>query len=261
MAFKCGHCRGRHDTVAEGRECAAKKRANAGDNTPPTPDFIKEEVDAQPEHMRPNAQKFLADLLRQFGVKLAGGMTPETVPWQDGKKVLHGLIDARRLKTTGHEYTLPDGIVYDPHAKSVHSGTRRPTQRIPLPDCEPGYYAVPGWKPDHEVIKFFWVKKKAKGEYAGQTFLDEILGGQPNRKRGGRYAVEAIEQIKAFGLEEAGALFAMELKSCCKCNKHLTKKASRVLHMGRHCAYQNGRGDDWDALNWKYNDADAEDDD
>jgi hypothetical protein len=212
--------------------------------------------------MRPNAQRFLADLLRQFGVKLAGGMTPETVPWQDGKKVLHGLIDARRLKATGQEYTLPmDHLVFDPRAKSVRAGERRPTQRIPLPDCEPGYYAIPGWKPDHEAIKFFWVKVKKKGEYAGQTFLDEIIGGQPNRKRGGRYAVEAIEHIKAFGLEEAGALFAIELKSCCKCNKHLTKKASRVLHMGRHCAYQNGRGEDWDALNWKYNDADAEDDD
>ena len=259
MAFKCGHCQGRHNTATEGRECAESKRQAKGDDTPPTPAFLKLDVDAEIEHLRPSAQRFLADLLRQFGVKLAGGMTPETVDWQTGKKVLHGLIDARRLKATGQEYTLPDGIVFDPHAKSGHAGERRPTPKR-LPDCPPGYYAVPDWT-GHEELKFFWVKVKSKGQYAGWTFIDEVIGGHVDRKCSGKYAVEAVEHILEFGPDLAGALFADRLKNCCKCNRHLTKKASRILHMGRYCAYKNNCGEEWDALNYTFNDADAEDDD
>ena len=262
MAFKCGHCGKKHDTAAEGLKCfndkvEARKQAK-GDDSPPTPDFIKQEVDAQTEHMRPGAQKFLSDLLRQFGIKLAGGMTPETIPWQDGKKVLQGLIDARRLKATSQEWTLPDGIVFDPKGKTSPSSVKRPTQNR-LPDCEPGYYAVPDWT-GKEELKFFWVKvKKGTGPYAGWTFVDQVIGGHPNLPCHGKFAVDAINAILEFGPENAGILFATKLKCCYKCSRHLTKKASRVLSLGRHCAYLKGKGEDWDALNATYGDADADD--
>lgn len=258
MAFKCGHCKGRHDTVAEGQKCFANNRQLKGDDSPATPDFIKKDVDAQTEHMRDGAQKFLGDLLRQFGLVLTNGMTPETIPWQDGKKILHGLIDARRHKASGNPYSLPDGVLHDPKAKTSPSSARRPTQHR-LPDCPPGYYAVPDWT-GKEELKFFWVKvKKGTGPYAGWTFADQVVGGHVDQKCAGKFAIDAINAILEFGPDNAGILFAEKLKHCYKCNKHLTKKASRILKMGRHCAYQNGKGEDWDALNATYGDADAED--
>lgn len=260
MAFKCGHCKGRHDTVAEAQQCFKNKRQAKGDDSPATPDFIKDDVDAQTEHMRPGAQKFLGDLLRQFGLVLTGGMTPETIPWQDGKKILHALIDARRLKATSKPYSLPDGVLHDPKARTSPSSVRQPTRKR-LPDCPPGYYAVPDWT-GKEELKFFWVKvKKGTGPYAGWTFVDQVIGGHVDQPCRGKFAIEAIKAILEFGPENAGILYATKLRNCYRCNKHLTKKASRIVSMGRYCAYQNGQGETWDALNATYNDEDAEDDD
>jgi len=260
MAFKCGHCGDRHDTVKEGQRCFESKRQAKGDNkSKTTSDFLKGVVDAQIETMRPGAQKFLADLLRQFGLVLANDMTPETIPWQDGKKILSALIDARRLKASGKPYSLPDGVLHDPRARTSPSSVKRPAQK--LPDCAPGYYAVPDWKnPESGELKFFWVKtKKGTGPYAGWTFIDKVVGGHVDQPCRGKFAVEAINAILDFGPESAGVLFADRLKHCYKCNKHLTKKASRIIKMGRSCAYRNGKGADWDALNATYGDADAED--
>jgi hypothetical protein len=207
--------------------------------------------------MRPGAQKFLGDLLKQFGLVLTGDMTPETIPWQDGKKILAGLIDARRLKSSSKPYSLPDGVLHDPKARTSPGSVKRPTQK--LPDCLPGYYAVPDWT-GKEELKFFWVKvKKGTGPYKGWTFVDQVVGGHVDQPCRGKFAVDAINAILEFGPENAGVLFATRLKHCYKCNKHLTKKASRVLSMGRHCAYQNGQGENWDALNSTYGDEDAED--
>lgn len=105
MAIKCGHCKDKHDTVAEVRECAR-----------------------QVSTLQPEAQKYLSDLLSQFDVKLAGGKTPGTVDRQTGKKVLDSLIDARRLKASGREWSLPDGTVHDPKAKTSIR-VKRPTRR------------------------------------------------------------------------------------------------------------------------------------
>lgn len=257
MAFKCGHCGEKHNSVKEAQQCFENKRQAKGDDSPPTPDFIKQEVDAQPEHMRDGAQKFLSDLLRQFGLVLTNDMTPETIPWQDGKKILHGLIDARRLKSSSKPYSLPDGVLHDPRARSAPGSVKRPAQQ--LPQCPPGYYAVPDWT-GKEELKFFWVKtKKGTGPYKGWTFIDHVVGGHVDQPCRGKFAVEAINAILEFGPENAGILFATKFKHCYKCNKSLTKKASRILSMGRHCAYQNGQGEEWDALNLTYNDADADD--
>ena len=89
--------------------------------------------------------------------------------------------------------------------------------------------------------------------------MEQVVGGHADQPAYGKFAVAAVEHILEFGTEEAGALFADRLKHCWKCNRHLTKKASRDIKMGRECAYRNGRGEDWDALNWTYNDALADD--
>jgi len=109
MAFKCGHCGKKHDTVEEGRQCAG--------------------VESQVTILNDRSQEFLRDLLRQFGLVLTNDMTPETIPRQDGKKILHGLIDARRLKASSKPYSLPDGVLHDPKARTSPSSVRKPTRR------------------------------------------------------------------------------------------------------------------------------------
>jgi hypothetical protein len=251
MAFKCGHCGEKHDTVAEARKCAEARSQVKSQS--------KSQVNDEPETMRPKSQEFLRDLLNQFGLMLPNNQTVETIDWQIGKEYLHALIAARRLRATHQPYSTPSALLHNPNA-SPKVGSRPPTPRR-LPDCPPGYYAVPDWT-GHEQFKFFWVKiKRGNGPYAGWTFVDEVIGGHVDHPCRGKYAHEAIEHILEFGPELAGALYADQLKHCKKCNKHLTKKASRILHMGRYCATNAGLGDDWDALNWKFNDADAEDDD
>lgn len=235
MAFKCGHCNGRHDTAAEGLKCFNQKlearRNAAGDDSPKTPDFIKKEVDAQPGHMRPDAQKFLGDLLRQFGLMLTNDMTPETIPWQDGKKILSGLINARRLKASSKPYSLPDGVLHDPIAK--HGGERRPTPQK-LPDCPPGHYAINSLTGNND-LDFFKVDRPTEGQWAGRTFIKRIIGGRPDSPVHGKTAREAIEAILDVGPEDAGILYGTKLGRCMRCNRHLTDELSRALGIGPEC--------------------------
>jgi hypothetical protein len=272
MAFKCGHCGEKHDTVKEAQQCfrakkigprpgsginyAAAERTKMQSNIEEQSGQHTEQVTY--EFLSMGQQKFLGDLLRQFGLVLASGQDINKISYADGKKILAGLIDARRLKATNQPYSLPDGVLHDPQAKNMPGKVRQPTRQR-LPDCAPGYYAVPDWT-GKEELKFFWVKvKKGTGPYAGWTFIDQVVGGHADAPCKGKFAVDAINAILDFGPDDAGILFADKFKHCYKCNRSLTKKASRILSMGRYCAYQNGKGEEWDALNTTYNDADAED--
>lgn len=243
MPFKCGHCGNKHETVSQARKCAASK------NVP------KEQRD---EYLSMGAQKYLGDLLRQFRLVLAGGQTINMIPRQDGKKILEGLIDARRFKTTGKPYSLPDGVLQDPTAGGK-TGERPPTPKK-LPDCPPGYYAVPDWT-GKEEFKFFRVKliDKEDDKWYGWTFVDKVVGGHVDSPARGRFAVKAVEAILDFGIDNAGFLYATKIKQCSNCNRSLTKKASREIGLGRNCADRKGRGEEWDSLNYHYHDADAED--
>ena len=74
----------------------------------------------------------------------------------------------------------------------------------------------------------------------------EVCGGQTHA-------------IVKFGIEDAGIVYAQELKRCWKCNTHLTRKASRVLSIGPECAEQVERGEEWRALDAHFNHENAED--
>lgn len=262
MAFKCGHCKERHDTVAEARECAAKRqkfKSKYDELRVPESKFLEAALNEEQVYtLTPATQKYLSDLLNHFNLMLVDDQTVETINYRVGKKILNGLIDARRLQATSKPYTLPysDGVMQDPTA-SNRSGERGPTPQQ-LPDCPPGYYAVADWT-GKEELKFFRVKLVSKGQYKGYTFVDQVIGGHPNQTAKGEFAVKAIKSILYMGVEESGLLYAIKIKQCYNCNRSLTKKASRQLGLGRHCAFKKGQGEEWDALNYDYNDADAED--
>lgn len=249
--MKCGNTRehGSHDheTVAEVRECYG---VDSGES---------QAKSAMYSTMSEKAQKFLSDLLNQFSLELEDGLTPDTISPARGKPILDSLISARRNKAMGKPYKLPDGVLQSANPSRGKSKTRTSTPRIPLPDVPAGYYAVPDWT-GKEELKFFRVKRPVEGDWAGRTFMDQVVGGHPEMKCHGAFLRKALEAILEFGPEDAGILYGIKIKQCYSCNRHLTKKASRALSLGRHCAYKRGHGEEWDALNAGFNDEDADDD-
>lgn len=217
-----------------------------------TSKFLKDALEDQGNTISPGTQRYLSDLLEHFSLVLAGGQTVETIDYRAGKKILAGLIDARRLQATSKPFTMPDGVLHDPTA-SKRSGERGPTPQK-LPDCPPGYYAVADWT-GKEELKFFRVKRFDDGG----TSIKQVVGGHPDLPARGEFAVKAIKSIMYMGVEESGLLYALKIKQCYNCNRSLTKKASRQLGLGRNCAYKKGQGKAWDDLNYEFYGADAED--
>jgi hypothetical protein len=105
--MRCGNCKKDHDTVAEVRKCYG--------------------VDSS--GLTPEQQTYLHDLLKLFNLVLPGELTPETIDRRAGKAILDGLVGARRLRTMGHDYKLPDGVLVSPKPKPRRSGERRPATR------------------------------------------------------------------------------------------------------------------------------------
>lgn len=259
--MKCGHCKGNHDKVAEVLECSKVKLiTNTTDSGEVEQNrWKRDEARAakKSSNLSEKQQGFLRDLLRQFNLALEDDLTPETISYDKGKPILNGLVDARRNKATGKPYKFPDGVLQS--ANPNKSKTRTSAQRVPLPDVPAGYYSVPDWT-GNEELKFFRVKRPTEGDWAGRTFVDHIVGGHPGMKCHGDFMRKALEAILEFGPEDAGILYGIKIKQCCSCNLKLTKKASRALSRGRHCAYKHGQGEEWDALNADFNNEDANDD-
>jgi hypothetical protein len=190
--------------------------------------------------MSPKQQAYLGDMLGQFYLELTDGLTIKTISYEAGKKILDGLIDARRLKMMGRNYTLPAGVSLVAHPGRGKPRERTPT-RQPMPDVPQGYYAIPG---DGD-IDFYFVKD---GKKDGYKFVKRVVGGHVDMPVNYKTARLVLKAIMDFGLREAGLLYATKIKHCMHCNKHLTKFASRVMGKGRTCAGQRGQGGDWDAI-------------
>jgi hypothetical protein len=249
---KCWHCKGKHETVAEVKACAG-----VGTDDGPT-----QQAAQMYTNLSEGQQRYLSVLLRQLHVELLDGATPETVSYKVGKPIIDGLVDARRSKAMGRNYQLPAGVVQLANPTRGQPKTRRPTQK-PIPDVPEGYYAIPTLLDDDGVndLLFFRVKRPQNGQWAGRTFVDQVIGGKPEHGlRDGLGARLVLQAILDFGPENASILFATKLKHCRKCNIHLTRKASRVLLYGPECADQVGLGADWRELDNAYGHANAEDD-
>jgi hypothetical protein len=236
--MKCGHCKQRDVTVEHVQKCS-------GENSQTQSGMTKKQA------------LYLSDLLSHFGLVLSGGLTPETINYHNGKRILDGLIDARRLQAVSKPYTMPDGVMIS--AVPPSGGRVRTPRPVKLPKCTPGYYAVADWT-GKEEFRFFRVKRKANGEWKGWTFVDEVIGGHVDSQCNWPLALEAVTAILDFGMDKSAVLYALKIKKCFRCNLSLTKKASRDIGLGRECAQKRNRGQEWDDLNRNYKDADAEDD-
>lgn len=241
MAFKCPYCEGKHDTVSEARQCFSN---NGTVTTKKRPEIFTNLSDGQ--------QSYLGDLLGQFYLTLDGEVTVQTIGYVDGKRILDGLIDARRLKTMDRPFSFPPGVSMMPHPPKAKE--RTPT-RPPLPDVPDGRYAIPDETGNND-LRFYRVKH---GKKAGQIFVDEIIGGHVDQAVSYKASRPILQAILDLGPDVAGILYSQETKDCYNCGIHLTKMASRELCLGPDCADAKGLGEEWRALDVKFNHRSCED--
>lgn len=121
-----------------------------------------------------------------------------------------------------------------------------------------GYYAVDSLTGNNDT-DFFRVDKPVKGQWAGHTFVKQIVGGEQYFQQRGARKWDALRAIAAVGPKIAGERFAAEMEKCYKCFSPLTKYASRSLGLGRTCAGHKGVGDLWDRIQKEWEDAQHED--
>jgi uncharacterized protein DUF6011 len=234
--MKCGHCKGDHETVTQVRKCAGiKETGNTKTRSLPR----SRATEGDDADLTLKQQKFLSDLLAEFGLELQGahdGMNPATIDYQSGKRILDGLVDARRFKATGRSFTLPAGVRQLAHPEQGKPRERTVT-RQPMPDVPAGHYAVPAALLGYEVndLYFYRVDRPTEGPFRGRTYVKAIVGGHPDHRVNYKASVKALEAILKFGVEDAGILYGTQLGRCRKCNRHLTDELSRALGIGPEC--------------------------
>ena len=248
----CGNCKGKHPTVADVRACYNTGKPGRQDDVMPG---------QKQDGLSPGRKAYLHDLLKQFKLELDNGLTIDTIGYRRGQVILEALIKARRDKATGRNYVMPEGVKFLSHPDKGQP-RERTTTTPKLPDVPAGHYAVPkellGYTEND--LYFYRVDKPDKGPLAGRTFIKSIIGGHPEYSRFSlKETINVLNAIVKFGIEDAGIVYAQELKRCWKCNTHLTRKASRVLSIGPECAEQAGRGEEWRALDAHFNHENAED--
>lgn len=254
--ISCGHCKGKHPTVAEVRVCSGIETGRKQGKQ------WRDDLLPDSGGLRPKQIKFLADLLAEFSLELANGLTPETITYRDGQPIISKLIDARRLKVTGQSFSLPAGTRLLAHPDKGKPRERTPTRTPKLPAVPDGHYAIPGklLGYDKNDLYFYRVATPETGDWAGRTSVKTIVGGHPEFYLRRKEIFPVMQAIVKFGIENAGILYAHETRNCRYCNYHLTRKASRVMSIGPECAEKNGKGAEWRELDALYDHANAEDD-
>lgn len=130
--------------------------------------------------------------------------------------------------------------------------------QLDLDSIPEGFYAVDSLTGNND-IDFFRVDKPQKGQWAGHTFVKQMVGGDQFFQQRGSRKYDALRAIAKAGWQNAGERFAAERRECYKCRTELTKYASRTLGLGRTCAEYRGVGQTWDRIQKEWEDAQRED--
>lgn len=101
---------------------------------------------------------------------------------------------------------------------------------IPVYSKQQGWYALEMGG----TVHFFRVRRPAKGQYAGRTFVDE-QASETYHKMPFHRAAEVLDAIAADP-ESAALLYASQIDRCSRCNRTLTDEVSRARGMGPDCA-------------------------
>lgn len=210
MTATCGACKGKHETIAEYRNCqgapAAPNEAQVMDKLTGQTTTVNPPSDAQ--------VKYALDLL-------------ENRVWPDGfceedlrgmeRKVVSNLIDSLHKAPRKAQ-----------DRKVGANGVKRPYKNIPN-----GRYAlefIEGWK-------FFQVNQGHT-----RTFLDMLIGSPGDyrkQKMGGAAANTVLETIQKDP-KQASINFGLKSETCGICHSPLTNPDSLAAGIGPHCRSKLG---------------------
>jgi Family of unknown function (DUF6011) len=211
--IKCAHCKERHNTVAEVRDCAGEE-ANYRFQ-------VESELRAEKA-----AERYWEE----------GPHGPVDDPHE---RMLQAMDDARRESYTPVAIEDRDrGMVVDGYVPNRLDNTREHEDQLAarLPELEHGRYAI-----DIDgVTKFYRVDKPTQGKWAGYTFVKVQASDEthPIRNRAQRIRILSI-----IAADPQGALqrYGREIGSCGHCGRTLTDQESRERGIGPIC---------WGKLGW-----------
>lgn len=102
-----------------------------------------------------------------------------------------------------------------------------------LPDVAAGHYAIASNR-DGIDLDFYRVDRPDSGQYAGRTFVKQVIGGRPHASVRRDAVPSILARIAAD--PDAGPRYGREIGRCCRCNRHLTDATSRAAGIGPDCA-------------------------
>ena len=111
----------------------------------------------------------------------------------------------------------------------------KPADTTPMPKVPAGYYAIPSATGSND-LDFFTVDRPTEGKWAGRTFVNRVVGGNPDAPVYSAQARTVLERIIAYGVRKAMALYGQQIGKCGRCGRHLTDEDSRTVGLGPDCA-------------------------
>lgn len=112
------------------------------------------------------------------------------------------------------------------------AATPRPA-RPPMPNVPAGYYALASHTGNND-LDFYVIQRPTEGRWNGYTFVKRVIGGHPDTPVRGAEARRVLEMLEKAP-EAAGLLYALNLRRCSNCNRHLTDEVSRRYGLGPDC--------------------------
>lgn len=204
---RCGHCKGRHGTIAQVKLCARDHGLAAETQPQPQPEAVwvpkhKTWLDAEREHRNARATSLMEQAGRERAAELAAAAhTPAVAP------------AAKKLAAPA----------------------------ATLPEVEGGRYAVmvPGGYPATETLKFFKVDRPTEGKWKGWTFLAVQASDELFPIKNFQMKLEVLRLIAADP-KAAMLRYGKEIGSCGHCGRTLTNEDSRARGIGPVCADKLG---------------------
>jgi hypothetical protein len=221
--ISCGHCQGKHATVAEVRACSGAYVSVGGLDgpLPNDPNLVK------PGPFGTGATDKQIDYIKSLATTRAWDQ-PSTHP--DNTTVIRHILDGGSVS----RYYAAAAINYLKHWCPIIARPDDPAGRVPS-----GKYAVAD---EDGVVRFYDVDKPTDGRWKGWTFLSSLTGapGSWRETRVPRATRDKVLAAIADDVEGSARLFGQKHQACGQCGSPLSNVRSRAAGYGETCAEKRG---------------------
>ncbi len=207
--IRCGHCTGRHPTVADVRACAQfHNEPNSAFETVTDEQYHGTQSPAS-RGVEPDASAKQMDFLRSLVAERPGVATDPTGKWTK--------------REASAEITRLLAMPRSAEATKAADDT---------PDVPAGRYAVGG---ADGVLRFYLVDRPTEGRWAGRTFLSVMASEEKHPVKSPSMRNLILKAI-AVDPKAASLLYGKEIGHCGVCGRKLTDTDSRAKGIGPICA-------------------------